>query len=197
MSSQIKITSNETKDIFLQSISLDDANENYVAWLNDPLVNQYLETRFSKQDLNSVKSYISANLDNPLEKLFTIRTSNNNKHIGNIKVGSINKVHNIAQLSLFIGEKESWGKGYANQAIKLISQYAFDILSIRKLTAAAYLNNTASTKTFLKAGYKIECRLTNHYILNGEACDLIQVSMFKNDIVFPIKVINISNESQS
>lgn len=196
MNNLTKITSNEVKDIFLQSISLDDANENYVAWLNDPLVNQYLETRFSKQDLNSVKGYISANLNNPLEQLFTIRT-NNNKHIGNIKVGNINKTHNIAQVSLFIGEKESWGKGYAYQAIRLISQYAFDILSLRKLTAAAYFNNIASTKAFLKAGYKIECRLKNHYILNGEACDIIQVAMFKNDIVFPIKVVNISNEGQS
>lgn len=196
MNNLTKITSNEVKDIFLQSISLDDANENYVAWLNDPLVNQYLETRYSEQDLNSVKGYISANLNNPLEQLFTIRT-NNNKHIGNIKVGNINKTHNIAQVSLFIGEKESWGKGYAYQAIRLISQYAFDILSLRKLTAAAYFNNIASTKAFLKAGYKIECRLKNHYILNGEACDIIQVAMFKNDIVFPIKVVNISNEGQS
>ena len=64
MKNLVKVTSNEVKDIFLQSISLDDVNENYVAWLNDPLVNQYLETRFSKQDLNSVKSYISANVDN-------------------------------------------------------------------------------------------------------------------------------------
>ncbi|MBE0360258.1 MULTISPECIES: GNAT family N-acetyltransferase [Pseudoalteromonas] len=188
MSSQIKITSNETKDIFLQSISLDDANENYVAWLNDPLVNQYLETRFSKQDLNSVKSYISANLDNPLEQLFTIRTSNNNKHIGNIKVGSINKVHNIAQVSLFIGEKESWGKGYANQAIKLISQYAFKILQLRKLTAGAYSSNIGSTKAFIKSGYKNECTLKDHYLLNDKPCDLVQVSLFNESNPEAIKI---------
>ncbi|WP_064662631.1 GNAT family N-acetyltransferase [Pseudoalteromonas sp. MQS005] len=177
MNNLTKITSNEVKDIFLQSISLDDANENYVAWLNDPLVNQYLETRFSKQDLNSVKSYISANLNNPLEQLFTIRT-NNNKHIGNIKVGSINKAHNIAQVSLFIGEKESWGKGYANQAIKLINQYAFETLLIRKLVAWVYTDNIGSFKAFQKAGYSIECVLKNHYILNGKPSDLIQLSLF-------------------
>lgn len=175
---QLTIKSHNIQGIFIRSIQLEDVTTKYVSWLNDSKVNQYLETRFHKQDIDSVKNYISLQLNNPLEQLFTIRTSEN-KHIGNIKIGSINTIHNVAQVSLFIGDKKFWGKGYASQAIRLVSQYSFQKLRLRKLTASAYTSNIGSIKAFLKAGYENECILKEHYILDGKPSDVVFMSLFK------------------
>lgn len=174
----MKLISNKFPDCYLKKISLEDVNQQYVSWLNDPSINQYLETRFQKQNITTIKSFIQKMQNTPNEYLFTIRTMNEG-HIGNIKVGDINEIHKTAYISLFIGNKLAWGKGYGYQAIQLISQYAFTHLLIRKICASSYKPNIASIKTFLKAGFIEDGVLSNHYKLNNTPCDLVQLCMFK------------------
>ncbi len=176
----MKISSDKITDLYLQSISVNDANQTYVDWLNDPLINQYLETRFYQQNMDAVISFINSMIANPNEHLFTIRRTEDHRHVGNIKIGAINTTHNIGEVSLFIGDKDVWGKGYATKAIKLISCYAIENLNLRKLSAGAYKPNIASTKAFLKAGYTEDGILKNHYLLNNVPCDLVEVCMFSD-----------------
>ncbi len=90
-----------------------DINIKYVEWLNDPCVNQYLETRFSPQSLESVYLYWKTYQLDKNSPWFAICTLSNEDHIGNIKLGPIDWVHRRAEISLFIGERGCWGKGYA------------------------------------------------------------------------------------
>jgi len=175
----ISIVSEQVSLIYLHSINEADANEEYVNWLNNREINQYLETRFSLQCLESVLAFIQKSIATPNEYLFTIRLIGSNKHIGNIKIGSIKAQHSIGDVSLFIGDKSSWGKGIASQAIQLISKFSFEHLNLRKLCAGAYKPNIGSTKAFLKAGYSEDAILTSHYLLNNKPCDLVQVFMLK------------------
>jgi RimJ/RimL family protein N-acetyltransferase len=176
------ISSKHIPFIYLQAISEQDASDEYVQWLNDPQVNQFLETRFNNQNFNSISEFIQNTMTNPNEHLFTIRLKSTNKHVGNIKVGAINNHHKIGDISLFIGDKNSWGKGIATQAIQLISRYAFDKLHLRKLCAGAYEPNIASTMAFLKAGYSRDGVRREHYTLNEQPCDLVQVCLFSQQV---------------
>jgi len=178
----MKIISAQLPTVYLQSISEQDASEQYVSWLNDPLVNQYLETRFNHQNLDTIINFIHDVIANPNEHLFTIRLKSNNQHIGNIKVGAINRTHKIGEVSLFIGDKSSWGKGIAKQAIQLISRYSIEILKLRKLSAGAYRPNKASTLAFINSGYIEDCVLTDHYLMNGQPCDLVKVCFFEQQL---------------
>jgi len=178
----MKIISNELPTIYLQSISEKDASEQYVSWLNDPLVNQYLETRLQNQNLSTIVSFIRDVIANPNEHLFTIRLKSTHQHIGNIKIGSINNNHNIGEVSLFIGDKVWWGKGIAKQAIQLISRYSIETLKLRKLTACAYRPNKGSTVAFINSGYIEDAILTNHFLLNDQPCDLVKVCIFEQQL---------------
>lgn len=179
---KIIISSEQAPLIYLQAICEHDASDEYVQWLNDPLVNQYLETRFASQNLEAVIDFIRNTMANPNEHLFAIKLKDNNQHVGNIKIGAINKSHNIGDVSLFIGDKSAWGKGIASQAIQLISRYSFDKLKLRKLCAGAYKANIASTKAFLNSGYMHDGVLTDHYTFNNQPCDLVQVCLFDHQI---------------
>jgi RimJ/RimL family protein N-acetyltransferase len=185
----MNITSRQLPTIYLQSISEQDASEQYVNWLNDPLVNQYLETRFQDQNLSTVINFIRDVIVNPNEHLFTIRLKGNDRHIGNIKIGSINNIHSVGEVSLFIGDKDSWGKGIAKQAIQLISRYSIETLKLRKLSAGAYRPNKGSTFAFINSGYIEDCILTDHHIFNGKPCDLIKVCLFEQQLSLLPKII--------
>jgi RimJ/RimL family protein N-acetyltransferase len=182
MTNNVSISSEQVPSIYLQSINESDVSKEYVEWLNDPMINQYLETRHHEQNMQTVFNFINEMQANPNEHLFTIRLKGSNKHIGNIKVGNINAHYKIADISLFIGDKNAWGKGIATQAIQLISRYSFELLSLRKLCAGAYKTNIASTMAFLKVGYIRDGVLLAHYMFNNEPCDLVQVCMFNKQI---------------
>lgn len=161
----------EGERIYLREIRLSDANKNYRDWMNDPEINQYLESRFERWSVGKLKQYISDIKRNPDNVFLTIVSRDGNKHIGNIKIGPINRRHRYADVGVIIGEKSFWGKGIAAEAIKLVVDYAFNSLDLHKLTAGAYRCNSRSIKAFQKAGFSIEGVRKKHYLCNGDYVD--------------------------
>ena len=133
-----------------------DVSDQYIGWLNNPEINRYLETRFNQQNKETCELFVTTILNDPASYLFGIFDKKTCSHIGNIKLGFINSHHNTAQLSLFIGEKECWGKGYATEAIKCITQWGFNILGLKRIEAGCYEANMGSLRAFLKVGYIVE-----------------------------------------
>ena len=142
--------------ISLRLAVLNDCSENYLAWLLDSEVNCYLETRWHDQTMESIRHFVGGLLDDPFSYLFAIVENETKRHIGNIKLGPINPYHAYADVSYFIGEKKLWGKGYATQAIRLVTQFAFEKLKLHRLQAGIYASNQGSGRALEKAGYKLE-----------------------------------------
>ncbi len=96
-------------------------SKNYVSWLNDPSINQYLESRFVTSTLKSVKTFVKNQLICSDTEFFGIFLRDEGKHIGNIKLGEITSCHKRGNIGILIGEKSTWGNGYATEAIKIIT----------------------------------------------------------------------------
>lgn len=139
--------------IILRLVTAEDCQLHYLNWLNDPLVNCYLETRWRPQTLTSILEFVQQMLVDPDNYLFAIVQARTNKHIGNIKLGPINWPHRYADISYFIGERAEWGQGYATEAIQLITQFGFAVLQLHRLQAGLYASNLGSAKALAKAGY--------------------------------------------
>jgi len=161
----------EGQRIFLREINLSDANRNYCSWMNDAKANQYLESRFEKWSVRRLKNYVKEIKINRDNFFWAIMLKETGRHIGNIKLGPINRKHGFADLGIIIGEKPYWGKGFATEAITLVVDYAFEKLKLNKLTAGAYANNVASIKAFKKAGFKKETLMKQHYCFEGKYID--------------------------
>lgn len=161
----------EGERIYLREIRLSDANRNYCDWMNDSEINQYLESRFEKWSVSKLKRYISDIKRNPDNVFLAIVSRDGNKHIGNIKIGPINRRHKYADVGIIIGEKSFWGKGIATEAIKLVVDYAFNKLGLHKLTAGAYRCNIGSIRAFKRAGFSVEGVREKHCLCNGNYVD--------------------------
>lgn len=165
------------EEIFLRDVNLDDVNDRYYQWLNDPEVNQYLETRFVPQSKEKIAEFVKDKLGNPNEILLAICDKRTNLHIGNIKLGPINWYHRRAEISLFIGDKNYWGKKIATLAITLLTEFAFNKLNLNKLTAGAYKPNIGSIKAFQRCGYVIEGEVEDYVLVNNSGVSLIKVGV--------------------
>jgi ribosomal-protein-alanine N-acetyltransferase len=155
----------------LRPLMVEHVSSNYVGWLNDPQINQYLESRFAEHTLESVRSFVSDIITNGSAWLYGIwvvsDSEPNGRHIGNIKLGTINYNHWTADIGFLIGDREYWGKGIASEAISLLVNFGFK-RGFRKITAGAYENNFGSAKAMLNAGFEVEGVRRNQIVFNGE-----------------------------
>lgn len=165
----------------LRAVTLDDVGPAYQAWLADPAVNRYLETRHAEQTLDKIAAFVKKMQDKPDEFFWAICVTVEDRHIGNIKLGPVNPHHQRADVSLFIGDKAYWGQGYAGEAIGLVTDHAFRDLKLQKLCAGAYTPNIASIAAFEHQGWTREGQQKNHGLIDGESLDSILLGITQAD----------------
>lgn len=160
-------------DVELFGLEPDDVTDEYVAWLNDAAVNRYLESRFVRHTADSMRRFVQDVVDSGDAILFGIRYGPAGRHVGNIKLGPIDRHHRRAEIGLLIGDRTVWGRGIAARAIELAARYAFDTLGMLKLTAGCYAGNVGSRRAFEKAGFVVEAVRRRHYLLDGAPEDAV------------------------
>jgi len=144
----------------------------YVDWLNDPEINRFLESRFVVQDMAGVRGFVAAQLADPKALFLGVRSLALGRHVGNIKLGPIDRQHGLGEIGIMIGDRGAWGQGIGADAIRVIAEIAQHELGLRKLTAGCYGSNVGSTRAFLKAGFDIEGTRPAHFLLDGRPEDL-------------------------
>lgn len=168
------------KNIYLKLLNTDDVTSIYLDWMQDNEITQFLESRWKTYTLDDLKTYVKKTNNGQDNFLFGIFQNENSEHIGNIKIGGINQIHRYGDLGILIGNKNMWGKGYATEAINLITQYAFNEINLNKLTAGIYINNKGSHKAFMKANYREVGILKNHSYCEGKYLDVVLVEKVKD-----------------
>lgn len=178
--------------IYLRSLNPDDASPAYLSWLCDPEITRYLEVRFMpSQTIEKLCDYINVNADSSENLLLGIFLDADDSHIGNIKLGPVDWNHRTADIGLLIGDRLQWGKGFATEAIKIVSQYAFHTMGLVKLTAGCYAENRGSINAFIKAGYfldgmrasqwRVGNRRQDGILLGKVNLDLKDISVLQDD----------------
>jgi len=153
---------------FLRPLSEKDVHQDYIDGLNDLDVNRYLNTvKYSKQTKESVISFVTINKLSLNSILWGIWSSQLIHHIGTVRLHNIDHDHRIAYIGVCIFDKSFWGKGFASQAISVVTRWAFDILKLRWVEATIYDENLYSQRVFLKAGYKWINDIHGKYLLEG------------------------------
>jgi RimJ/RimL family protein N-acetyltransferase len=151
--------------IGLRPLQVEDVGERYLEWMRDPEVLRYLEARFAEHTLESLRAFVAANADRADTLLLAIcALEEDDRHIGNIKVGPLNPYHGTADVGLIIGERTWWGRGAGREAIAIATRLAAEHLGPRKLTASCYASHVGSAKAFLANGWTDEGRRPAQFV---------------------------------
>jgi [ribosomal protein S5]-alanine N-acetyltransferase len=156
--------SDEVVELFL--LEPEHVSPAYVSWLNDPQMNRYLESRFSRHDEQSTRAFVKSCLENPETLFLGVRQLETGRHVGNIKL-EINRSHRRAEVGILIGDPAVQGRGIGTRAIKRVADIARSELSLRRLTAGCYASNMGSERAFLKAGFAIEGTRPEFFLVSG------------------------------
>lgn len=165
--------------IYLRELSVNDVTDRYVGWMNDPAVTRYLESRRSRNSRADVLNFVVQSLRHPDVLFMAIVIKDGDRHIGNIKLGPIDRYHRRGDVGIVIGERDCWGSGYGTEAIRLLAQYAFDTLNLHKLTAGCCILNKASIQAFLNAGFTQEATRPSHELAECGFVDSVLLGLVR------------------
>jgi RimJ/RimL family protein N-acetyltransferase len=165
-----------TERLRLRSLTSAACGQRYLGWMRDEAVQRFLESRGQPMSLESLAAFVAkANVD-PDTLMLGMFQADDDQHIGNIKLGPIDRRHARASLGILIGERDAWGRGYATEAVRAVSDYAIAKLGVAKVTAGAYDENAGSIAAFQRAGFVIEGRLARHAVLDGRRVDVVMMA---------------------
>ena len=145
----------------------------YVGWLRDPEVSRYLESRFGLHDFASTTAFVAKMRADANTLMLGIRSIELDRHVGNIKLGPIDRNHGLGEIGLMIGDRSAWGRGIATDAITVVCEIGARQVGLRKLTAGCYASNVGSARAFEKAGFQVEALRRDHFLLDGRPEDLL------------------------
>ena len=117
-------------------------------------------------DAETVAKYMpDPSLDIGDKRIFTIIANDDGRYLGDIRLERIEDSP-YYQIGIVIinGERN---KGFGSEALKILSQYAFECLNVDKLYLRVYQNNPKAKKLYMRLGFSYEKTTDDGYEVDG------------------------------
>ncbi len=165
--------------LYLRPVSEEDVTQEYFDWLNNPLINAGLVKDF--YTWNEITEYVKVKSKAPNCYFFAIVTKGSNKMIGTIKLDSWDKSAQNMELGIMIGDTNFHGKGYGEEACKLLLNFGFNELNLKKIWLAVYESNLPAICLYEKLGFRVEGIQRKHIRKQDKLYDKYLMAIFKED----------------
>ncbi len=165
----------KTYKVYLRQIKKKDINNGWLDWINDSAALDNLFATYPINEKDLINYFKLQKL--PHSIMFAICLKENNKYIGNARLGNIDWVNKCSTYGRLIGDKKYKGKGLGSEALILLLRYGFQTLGLNRIASSALATNKISIKSNLKIGMVKEGILKEASFKNGKFVDRIQLSM--------------------
>ena len=167
------------KRVYLRALEKEDLI--YIRkWSNDPEIRKLT---------GEVASISQADADRFLERIyndntrkwFVIVIKENDRVIG--EAGLLRMFHawRTTDISIIIGEKDAWGKGYGTEAILLLLDYAFRRLNFHRVAIGVVGFNEKAIRFWEKIGFKKEGIQRDGYYYKHKYHDFVMMSILEDE----------------
>ena len=167
------------KRVYLRALEKEDLI--YIRkWSNDPEIRKLT---------GEVASISQADADRFLERIyndntrkwFVIVIKENDRVIG--EAGLLRMFHawRTTDISIIIGEKDAWGKGYGTEAILLLIDYVFRRLNFHRVAIGVVSFNEKAIHFWEKVGFKKEGIQRDGYYYNHKYHDFVMMSILEDE----------------
>jgi RimJ/RimL family protein N-acetyltransferase len=159
-------------------------DKDYFQWLRDlEVINELYKIEYLLSiDFEIIENYVLNLIKSNNDCFFAVYSKDSNKFIGTVKLGHIDWRASHCDIGIMIGNKDFRGIGLSKEIVKLAAIYAFEKLSIRKITAGTSQKNIAMQKCFEGLGFSKDGQLRKHLLIDNEYCDHLLYSLFKSEI---------------
>jgi RimJ/RimL family protein N-acetyltransferase len=113
--------------------------------------------------------------------LFAIRTIHLDDLIGYIELDGILWAHGVGWLSIAIGERENWGRGYGAEALQLALTFAFHELNLHRVQLTVFRYNERAIKLYEKLNFRHEGTFREFLERDGARHDMLLYGLLRRE----------------
>jgi RimJ/RimL family protein N-acetyltransferase len=113
--------------------------------------------------------------------IFAIRLLKGDKLIGSCQLLNISQAHGAAELQIRLGDGAERSKGYGTEAVRLLLEFAFKDLRLRRVYLHVLKTNLAAIRVYEKVGFVTEGVLRKAAYIDGEAKDLLVMAVLEEE----------------
>jgi len=167
----------DTERFYLERLTIEHLSQEYVDWLNDNQVNQFLMTG-GNYTSEMLKDFL-INVSNQDMYFWAIKDKMDDRHLGNIKIHPINVKHGWGEYGILIGDQSYWGKGVGFEVSSAVINFCFEgNLKLRKINLGVRAENIAAIVLYKKLGFKIEGVFKKHLVTSTGFDDVLRMAIF-------------------
>jgi RimJ/RimL family protein N-acetyltransferase len=101
--------------------------------------------------------------------------------IGSCTLANLDIENGAASFHLMIGEPAARGRGLGSEATRLVARFAFEALSLHRISLTLFAFNEAALRCYTKAGFTEEGRMRDAITRDGRRWDEIQMGLLATD----------------
>ena len=149
-----------------------DNAEKWAEWFYDPEIPSVLGDKVFTSPITSEEEQesITPNLDQQ-NHIFGIFEKGTDQIVGRIGLFNIQVADRHAMVGIQLGEKKYWGKGFGQDSMTLILDYAFGILNLHNVMIRTFEFNARSLVCYNKVGFKEIGRRRQVRVIAGKKYD--------------------------
>lgn len=156
----------------------------YFGWLRDieVVIPIYRTEYLLPLQFDQVSAYVQSLWKSGKDCLFAVHERETDRFVGTQRIGHIDWRSGLGDVGVLIGERQSWGRGIATEAVGLACEYAFQALCLRRLTGGTPASNEAMCRCFRRLGFEQEGRLRQHLLIRGKYDDHVLFGLLKDQL---------------
>ncbi|MDR3599157.1 MAG: GNAT family protein [Desulfosporosinus sp.] len=168
--------------ILIRPIEEDDLDLLY-QWYNDQEVNLWSSGAWPLNTLMSKDQIAVKFLDGSPDTCQYAILAENDLLIGTTGFKEVNIPSRSAILSIVIGNKTYWGKGYGSDALITFVRFLFTQWNFHRISLDTWDENIRAIKAYEKVGFKIEGRQREARFVLGNYHDAILMGLLREEFL--------------
>lgn len=158
----------------MRPLNESDVTSCYVDWFKKTEISRYSDNQYRDFTIEGQLAYVQAMNESENSELYGI--FDNELHIGNVVLSSINYIHRRAEVSYLVGIEEYWGRGVASYAVASAVELAKS-KQLHKVYAGCASENLGSKRVLEKNKFELEGIRLDHLYYNGKWFDQLDFGL--------------------
>ncbi|WP_026422421.1 GNAT family N-acetyltransferase [Actinokineospora inagensis] len=164
----------------LRAIEPEDADA-FWRWHNDPHAMRWMVTSYP-ESLATLRRRLADPKPNTYENCrFAIETVADTRHVGFIGLRDARPETGRAELDLYLGDPDTWNKGYATEALRLLCRWGFHDMRLHAIQLEVVAENEPARHLYRKAGFTEEGRRRDSFRRDDQWHDMIMMSLLHHE----------------
>jgi RimJ/RimL family protein N-acetyltransferase len=167
------------QQVRLRPLVLPDAPE-LVLLLSQPAVTRNLRLR-TPVSLAAEREFIAALAHATDQLVLGITALDDGRLMGVCGLHQLGDPARQAELGLFLGGPEEWGKGYGTEVTRLLCAHGFEVMGLNRIWLHVYADNERGLRAYQRVGFRREGILRQAALRDGEHLDVVAMGILRRE----------------